>query len=207
MLKSIKIGQKNVPVPVPIKNLEHAIEWLEDTLVPKSSVITKITLDGIDVHDMDFRLRNRRMLDSSSVIEIQIESPWELSIKTLDAIRDLAFAVKDKFAEIAVKCWQLSSKSSTDKVHEIHQDMKLILELINHINGIMDYSQKDMAALNGLACLIKRPLVDLEEAISHRNWKKCSHILLNRIEYLLNELVTEAENLQLKIFSQKKDNP
>lgn len=205
MLKKIKVSNKEIPVPVPLQNLGDALAWIEDTLVPKNSILTKIFLNDIDMLDTSMDQMKRMLLQDSSKLEVEIESPWELSIRTLDAIRDLAFAIEKRLKLIAVECWEQKPDWGQGKVQDTAHDLNLILELVNHINGIMDYSQKEMAPVNGLAGLIARPLKELECSINEANWKQCSHLLLNRIESLLKELVLESENLQISMLSSNKE--
>ena len=205
MLKKIFVGNKEIPVPVPIQNLNDALAWIEDTLIPKNSILTKIYLDGTDMIDVSNEEMSLTSLSDTSKLEVQIESPWDLSIKTLDAIRDLAHAIEKRLKHIAVECWEHTSDISLKQVLDTSDDLTLILELINHINGIMDYSQKEMAPVNGLARLIARPLKELQNSIKKCSWKHCSHLLLNRIEPLLKELVLESENLQISILSASKE--
>ncbi|MFK7823042.1 MAG: hypothetical protein AB8G05_02730 [Oligoflexales bacterium] len=205
MLKKIVVGNKEIPVPVPIQNLNDALSWIEDTLIPKNSILTKIYLNGTDMIDASREELSLASLNESCNLEVQIESPWDLSIKTLDAIRDLAHAIEKRLKRIAVECWEESSEIGLKQVVDTSNDLALILELINHINGIMDYSQKEMAPVNGLARLIARPLKELDNSIKKGNWKHCAHLLLNRIEPLLKEMVLEAENLQISILSASKE--
>ena len=165
MLKKIKVGNKEIPVPVPIQDLSGALSWIEETLIPKNSILTKVFLDGIDMLDASHDVMSLSKLSESSHLEVQIESPWELSIKTLDVIRDLANAIEKRLKSIAVECWEQTSELGLKQVNDTSNDLSLILELVEHINGIMDYSQKAMAPVNGLARLIARPLKELENAI------------------------------------------
>ena len=49
MLKNLRINKKKVPVPVPLKSLNDALDWIQDTLVPPEHLITVIELDGQDI--------------------------------------------------------------------------------------------------------------------------------------------------------------
>ncbi|NRA43610.1 MAG: hypothetical protein HRU09_01505 [Oligoflexales bacterium] len=205
MLKKVRVDNKDIPVPVPIQNMNDALSWIEETLVPEHSILTKVYLNGTDMLDACVKELSQTSLDESSMLEVQIESPWDLSIKTLDVIRDLANAIEKRLKAIAVECWEYTSEVSLKQVKDTADDLTLILELINHINGIMDYSQREMAPVNGLARLIARPLKELEKSIKQSEWKHCSHLLLNRIEPLLKEMVLESENLQISILSANRE--
>lgn len=205
MLKKLKLGQKDIPIPVPVKNLSEAILWIESTLVPKGSIVTRIFLDGQDVLAIKYDKRLEFSLNQDSKLEVQIESPWELSLQTLDAARDLACELGKRLKSVAVECWQLNSDVHLNSVREIHNDLGLIDELVTHLNGILDFSQKQMAPINGLIRLINRPAKELKSNIRKCDWKTCSHLLLNRIEPLVKEFINECENLQIDMISNKSE--
>ena len=204
MLKQITVGHQELPVPVPLYTLEDALTWVDKTLVPQDALVTKIELDGHDVLEASKEEMRSISLSKQSNLCIQVESPWDLAIKTLDAVRELSDSIEKTLKEIAVKCWSLTSDLPYSKVRETSNDLELIQDLINHINGILDYSQKEMAPINGISRLIRRPLSDLQDSIKKCEWKQCSYILLNRIEPLLRDLVIETEGLQISILTSKK---
>ena len=199
------MGKKEIPVPIPITSLYEAWDWIGHTLVKQNSVVTKFNLNDNDVLELNSDEMQSIILDESSKLEVKIESPWDLAINTLDVIRDLASAIETRLQEIAVQCWESTSEVHFARVRETDQDLNLIIDLIKHINGIMDYSQKDMAPVNGLSRMMLMPLKRLKQSIQKCDWKNCSVILLNRIEPILKELVKESDILQMSILSTKNE--
>lgn len=202
MLKKIQLKDKEIPVPVPIATLADAIDWIEATLVPTGSLLTSVILDGDETMMKGFdRDGHEVKLSSHSDLFARIESPKDLSIGTLDAVRDLSFELSKKIKKVAVKTWNLESDTHLTELTEIHDDIKLILNLIDHANGIMDYTHEDLAPINGIAKLLARTMEEYRKAKNRCDWKRVSVLLVNRIEELLKDLVGECETLQLNIFS------
>ena len=158
MLKKIEMGQNEIPVPIPIKSLFEAWDWIGATLLTNNCVVTKFNLNGEDVLELSSDEMQLIKLNDKSKLEVKIESPWDLSINSLDVIKDLSSAIEVRLKEIAVQCWESTSEVHFTRVRSTANDITLILDLINHINGIMDYSHKEMAPINGLASMLKIPL-------------------------------------------------
>lgn len=202
MVKKIIIRDKEIPVPVPIRNVQEAVAWISSTFMEEGSVITKVTLDGVDLAFGDEKLEKEVLLSEKSILRFQIDNPRELSIKTLDVIRDLSVGMNDTIKNLAVKGWELpSNKDFFYEVRLVLDDVNLALHMIEHVNGLVDYTHVDAAPVNGTYRLLIRVREKLFQAYARNDGKECASLLLNRLEPLLKELGNESENLQIRIFS------
>ncbi len=201
MLREVYIRKKKIPIPVPLKNMAQAYQWLEKTWLNEQSAITSIKLDDKELNEKDLKDENI-VLGDKSRLEVQIDSPQELAIQTLDVVRDLSHQIEKSFKMAAVKCWEKTDEIPFQEIKEIEDDLHLILQLIEQVNGIFDYSVAEMAPINGLARLLTRFTKDLSDARKFKDWKAVAQVMLNKLEYILKELVTESETLQMSILSQ-----
>ena len=202
MLKRVYINNKKVPVPVPVRTLGEALDWVEQTLVPAGHQITRVALDdrvigeGVGETDLDVRLAHE------SKLEIQIDSPVDLSVQTLDATRNLASVIAGGLKVLAVECWQAKPGMKPAELDAVANDLELVLDLLEHVAGLVDPMHVEAAALQGISGLLKRDAVALSMAKSNSDWKACARILLNKLEPQLKDLITEAETLQIRILTQ-----
>jgi len=203
MLKSLLINQKKVPVPVPVKTLTQALQWVEDTLVPDGHTITRIELDGRILTDgfEDDENLGESIMTSESLLVIQIDSPIELAVQTMEAINNLASVIYSGLKILAVECWQSKPIDKPRELSGIAGDVELILDLVSHSAGLIDPTTIETAAINGIAVMLKRDSKSLQLAISNSDWKASARILLNRVEPLLNDLISETESLQIKVMA------
>lgn len=200
MLKTIKWADKEVPVPVPLADLESALRWVQKTLVNKDKTLTRFILDGEDVLTDSLGLTKNANLSDSSSLEAVIESPTDLSIEVLEGVRDMAEAIGRRVNKVAIDVW---SNRDRDLLY-IVEDLGLIEEMIHHANGIVDYGQELMAAINGIHALLIRSAKRLGQRIDAKDWKGVSVVLVNQIGPLLHAMVRECDNLQLEIYSSGK---
>lgn len=197
MLKSFKLKNQTIPVPVPIKTLEEAVNWVRKTFAKQDSVLTLLKLDGVEYVLESDSWRKNIPLSDKSTLEVEIDSPKDLAIQTLDAVRELSYGMEKSLKELAVSCWDDVSKKTVKKTLDIEQDLSLLLELIDHLNGIFDFRTADMAPINGLSRLIRSATKKLKLHREMMDWQSVSKILLNRLEPLLKEMVNESEALQI----------
>lgn len=205
MLKKILIQGREIPVPIPILNVEDAIQWVEETLVIKGCILTKVMIDGQDLLPLSASERKSIQISNSQVPEFSVDSPKDLSIQSLDVVRDLSYAVARNIPETAVKSWNYLGDTCLKEISDAIDDLGLVVDLINHINGLLDYTHVEMAPVNGLKVLIVRYHKDMQKSVKERDWKSCSRILVGRLEAYLRELVSECEKLQLRIISSGLD--
>ncbi len=201
MLKKFTLGKKEIPVPVPVKNMEAAIDWVMATFVKNDEVITKICLNDKEITDLNPDKLRKITLNASSNLYILKENPQEISIQTLDAVRDLAHHIQKDIKFVVLKTWSNPSKEETQEITRIHSDVQLMLGLINQLNGILNRSHHLLAPINGLKILINKYQKDLLATIVAEDWQRSASVLITRYEDLLKELAVESENLQLIIYA------
>jgi hypothetical protein len=205
MLKRVIINGKRVPVPVPVKTLAEALRWVEETLVPAGHSITRVALDDRQLGDLepgggDY---GAVKLGEQTKLEVRIDSPVDLAVQTLEAIRNLSAAVGVGLKPLAVELWQARPGHRSPELDGITGDLQLMLDLIDHVTGLVDPMHVDISAAQGIGLLLRRATLGAQMAKSNSDWKGAARILLNRIEPQLKELVNESETLQLRILSQQ----
>jgi hypothetical protein len=200
MLKHVLVNSKKVPVPVPVRTMAEALEWLEHTLVPAGHTITRIALDEQLIgYTAEVALLQSLKLSPSSKLAIQIESPAELTLQTLDATRNLSEVINGGLKALAVACWQVRGSFKPQELETLCNDLQLVTELTEHAASLLDLGSGEAAALQGIAGLVKRTAAALAMAKANSDWKGCARLLLNRLEPLLKELTNEAESQQIHL--------
>jgi hypothetical protein len=199
MLKRIIINQKKVPVPVPILTLGEAVRWVEATLVPQGHTITRVALNDRVVGGEETQAATRLTVDSK--LEIQIDSPVELAVQTLEAVRNLSSVVFSGLKPLAVECWQAKPVVRPNELPSTTNDLSLVLDLIDHIVSLVEPMDIDVAPIQGIALMLKRVSVSLSMASSSSDWKACARLLLNRLEPLLKDLMAESESIQMRVLA------
>lgn len=197
MLKTVYINQKKVPVPVPIRNLGEALQWVEETLVPSGHTMTRITLDDLVLSGDDLDLTAR--LSPESRLAVQIDSPVNLAVQALEAARNLITVVLAAIKPLAVDCWQTKPAVRPADLPSLQSDMALVLDLADHIVSLAQPMGLDTSPLSQLHEALRRGEVSLSMAASSSDWKACARLLLNRLEPYLKDFLTEAESLQLRV--------
>lgn len=201
MLKRVFINNKKVPVPVPVLTLDDALRWVEETLVPAGHTITRVSLDDklLTGREPDPHIQGDMPLTDDSRLEIQIDSPADLTIQTLDAIRNLSSVMLAGLKGLAVDCWQARGSMRPGDLESVLNDGQLLLDLIDHVTGLVDAQHSEAAAIQGLAGMIRRTTVSLSMARANSDWKGAARILLNKMEPLLKDLTAEAETMHIRI--------
>jgi hypothetical protein len=199
MLKRVIINQKKVPVPVPIRTLGEAVRWVEATLVPQGHTITRVTLNERVVSGEEIEAATSLTVDSK--LEIQIDSPVELTVQTLEALRNLSSVIFSGLKALAVECWQAKPAVRPAELPSVTNDLSLILDLVEHIVSLVEPMAIDVAPLQGIALMLKRVSVSLAMASSSSDWKACARLLLNRLEPLLKDLMAESESIQMRVIA------
>lgn len=199
MLKKVIINQKKVPVPVPILTLGDAVRWVEATLVPQGHTITRVTLNDKVVSGDDLESDVRLTVETK--LEIQIDSPVELAVQTLEATRNLSSVIFSGLKALAVECWQAKPQVKPTELPSVSNDLSLILDLIEHIVSLVEPMDIDVAPLQGIKLMLGRVSVGLSMAASSSDWKACARLLLNRLEPLLKDLMAESESIQMRVIA------
>ncbi len=197
LLKKVIINGKVIPIPVPISTLGAALDWVQATLVPEGHTITRINVNDIPMADEDLDLKGP--CSSATKLELQVDSPTELSIQTLDAMLNLSIAILAKMKPLAVQCWQAKPVEKPKELDPVAEDLDLVADLIDHIAGLLVELQVDPAPIQGIETLLRKALVGLGMARSNSDWKAYARQLLNRVEPLLKDLNNETESLMMQM--------
>lgn len=209
MLKRLIINGKKIPVPVPVKTLAEAVQWLESALVPPGHSITRMALDNRAIRDIDEALKARHtLLNENSQLVVRIDAPVDLAVQTLEAMRNMAAAIEASLKPLAVELWQAKPAARPKDLESLMADTAMLLDLEGHATGLVEAlldkdRYADPAAVQGTAVLIRKVQVSMQMARQNSDWRALASLLLNRYEPLLKELVTEAESLQLRVLSQQ----
>jgi hypothetical protein len=201
MLKRVFVNNRKIPVPVPVKTLGDALVFVEQTLVPEGHTVTRVVLDGRTLSEDRLSEHRGTPLNDESRLEVQVDSPADLAVQTLDALRNLALVIGSGLKPLAVECWQAKATTRPAELDAVTSDLKLILDLIDHLSGLVDATHIDAAAIQGLSGMVQRVHSSLDLARGNSDWRASARILLNRLEPLLKDLVAEAESLQIRIMT------
>lgn len=207
MLKQLFLNGRKIPIPVPVYSLDEALDWLQATLMPDGHTITRIAIDGrpLDISnpgDFDFH----KPLAIGSKLELQVDSPADLAVQTLDAVRNLASVIISGIKPLAVDCWQAKPVDKPREIEDVANDIELIQELLDHLTGIIPTEVVETAAIQGIGGMLNRTSMGLSIAVSNSDWRACARILLNKMDPLLKDLVVESESLQLQILASNETN-
>lgn len=203
MLKRVFVNNKKIPVPVPVKTLSEALLWIEQTLVPPGHQVTRVALDDRLIGEPPYSSESDDpVLVADSKLEIQIDSPIDLTVQTLEATRNLSSVILGGIKVLAVECWQAKQALKPADLESTATDLTLILDLLDHVSALIEPMQIEAGWVEGIRGMAKRALGALSLAISNSDWKACAKILLNKLEPLLKDLVAEAETLQIRIMTQ-----
>lgn len=197
LLKKVIVNGKIIPIPVPIANLGAALDWVQATLVPEGHMITRICLNDRPLADEEINLNEGCRSDTK--LELQVDSPTELSMQTLDAMLNLTTAVLAKLKPLAVQCWQARPIEKPMELDALAEDLELIVDLIDHVSGLLLELQVEPAAIQGIESLLRKSLVGLGMARSNSDWRAYARQLLNRVEPLLRDLSDETESLMVRM--------
>lgn len=196
MFKSMFLNRKKVPVPVPIRNLAEAVDWIETYLLSEDKAITKIELDGELIED----LRINRPLSETSRLFVQIDSPMELSVQTIDALRNLTNLMGKDVKSFAVTAWQSKPHKPPLFVNDFIDDLNLILDMLDHV-ALLINGNCETSNLRNYGNSLQKILSKLTLARSHSDWRSFARIMVKELEEILYELNQEMRSLQNQVFA------
>lgn len=201
MIKKIIINGRTIPVPVPVTTMSQALHWISDTFLTPGKLLTRMLLDGVELEDFnpDLPAYKTATLAETSQLLLTIDTPIELCIQTLEAVRNLATVVSRGLKPIAVDCWNAKPVDKPVESDSVENDIGLILNLIDHFKVIVDRSHMDFAAIQGIAIMLQQGSVALQMARNNSDWRAFARILLNRIEPLIKDLLNESEAVQVRV--------
>jgi len=206
MLKKLLINGKKIPVPVPIHNLSDAVAWIEKHLVRPDHTITRITLDGreIDLGNDDVVRVPAIPLTPETDLRCKIDSPMEICIQTIDALRNLSTAIVRNLKPVAVHLWEYKGPRLSMEAHAVIDDARLMIELLDHILILID-RRIDITNVNSMREAIDRAHRAVQAAESQSDWKGLARVLLQQLEEPTLELSHELSSLQKTIYETQAD--
>ncbi len=206
MLKKITLNGKRVPVPVPIKTLAEALQWVERHLLRPDHTITRIELNGQDV-ELDTQGQIKRpatpMLEDTE-LRLQMDSPTDICVQTIDALRNLGTGVGRNLKPVAVHLWEYKGHKIPAEADMVLEDIQLLVELYEHVMVLMD---KRIDVSNALQ--LQRQIIKAHSALNlaaqSQDWKGVAKVLLNQLETPILELANELSSLQRAVFEVEAD--
>ncbi len=206
MLKKLLINGKKIPVPVPIQNLSDAVAWIEKHLVRPDHTITRITLDGrdIDLGNDDVLRVPTLPLTAESDLRCKIDSPMEICIQTIDALRNLSTAIGRNLKPVAVHLWEYKGTRLSMEARAVIDDARLMIELLDHILILID-RRVDITNVTSMRETIDKAHRAIQVAESNSDWKGLARVLLQQLEDPTLELSHELSSLQKNIYETQAD--
>lgn len=203
MLKKVQINNRSIPVPVPVRNLAEALVWVSETFLKPEEIITKVALNGRELGEYELQDASavNVALDDFSDLHVKIDSPAELSIQTLDALRNLTGIIGRNLKQNAVICWQTPRSKTPRGLDALHNDIHLIGDLLAHFMELVVLEPAELKGLLFVQDDLRKICFALTESKEHSDWRGYARILLNKLEPLLSYLDEEAGNLQGMVFS------
>ncbi len=201
MLKRITLNGRRIPVPVPIRDLVEAIQWVQKHLLRPDHAITRIELNGADVdfsNDGECQVYPLR-LEEGSDLRIKIDSPHEICRQTLDVLRNLSSVVGRNLKPIAVQLWEHKGARLPPEAAAIFDDLGLMQELLDHILVLLD-KRVDATNVCSIQAAIHKAITAMNFAVQGTDWKAVAKVLLNQVEGPALELAGELTSVEKVIF-------
>ncbi|MES2745659.1 MAG: hypothetical protein V4655_09530 [Bdellovibrionota bacterium] len=206
MLKRMTLNGRRIPVPVPIQDLQEAVEWLQKHLVRPDHAITRIELNGEDIDfssDGECRVAAVRLAENSD-LRVKVDSPSDICLQTLDVLRNLSSVIGRNLKPIAVKLWEHKGSRLPVETAAIFDDFTLMQELLDHILLLLD-KQIDATNVCSIQAQLNKAFTALNYAVQSADWKATAKVLLNQIETPANELSNELSSVEKVIFERVAD--
>lgn len=201
MLKRITLNGRRIPVPVPIRDLPEALLWVQKHLVRPDHAITRIELNGHDVEmSNDGECHVEALpLEEGSDLRIKVDSPLEISLQTLDVLRNLSSVIGRNLKPIAVQLWEHKGLRLPVETVAVFDDFGLMQELLDHVLLLLD---KRVDATNVIAFqnALNKAFTALQYAVQTADWKAAAKVLLNQVETPAMELANELTSVEKVIF-------
>ena len=203
MLKKVFINNKKIPVPVPVRTLFEAVTWVESSLVPPGHTITRVALNDKLVSELygSGTAEQDILLKDDAKLEIQIDSPMDLVVQALEAMRNLSSVVMGGLKMLAYQCWKAKNGTRNSELEAVSNDVILVLDLIDHVASLVGPMDLEVAPVQGLGGVLRQISASLSMARANSDLKACAKLLLNRLEPLLKDLIDESETLQLRLYT------
>ena len=209
MLKQMIVNGRTIPIPVPLTTLQDALNWVADHLSNPDQVLTRILLDGdeIELESLESPNIANTSLKASPRLEIQMDSPLDLAIQSLEALTNLSSVVERGMKPVAVECWSLPAGSQSREGENLFDDLDLIGDLLTHFLDLVDERFGDVTAFCETAKDVQKHLVTLRLARSQGDLKGVAKILLNKLEPLIGAMVNQCVRLESELIETKSKSP
>jgi len=203
MLEKFTMNGQIIPTPIPIETLGKAIDWINHTFIDKQKTITKILFNGKNIDEYIIQKTPSilsQKLFPESCLDIQIDSSLELLLITTKTISQLTLSIREQLEQLSIELWRQHSKIILKTLKNILQDLFLLIDLNHEVIGLFENrSHVDIAPIQALTIMLRRYGQALSQAYKNSHWKQCSHLLLNRIAPISLELISESQNLHIKL--------
>ncbi|MBC7660662.1 MAG: hypothetical protein H7249_13285 [Chitinophagaceae bacterium] len=201
MLKRITLNGRRIPVPVPIRDLGEAVQWVQKHLVRADHAITRIELNGNDINwntDSDFHVENLPLSDGSD-LRMKVDSPHDICLQTLDVLRNLSSVIGNNLKPIAVQLWEHKGPRLPPEAASVFEDFSLMEELLDHVLLLLD-KRVDATNVCSLQSVLHKAFTALTYAVGQCDWKATAKVLLNQVENPALELANELSSVEKVIF-------
>lgn len=203
MLKKFLLNGKRIPVPIPVKTLPEAVTWIEKHLLRPDCTITRIELDGRDIDAPDGKLPQIGLSEQSD-LRIQMDSPLEICLQTIDALRNLSSVIGRNMKPVAVQLWEHKGPKLPPEAKSIFEDIQLMLELLDHVLVLVD-KRVELSHALGLQQHIAKAIIALNLARQQSDWRGVARVLLNQLEAPVVDLAGELSSLEKSVFEIQAD--
>ncbi len=211
MLRKISLNGRQLPVPVPLTDLESVLRWVGEHLLRGCQSITKLRLNNLALLSENQVLEDlsskalQTKLDANSKLELTVDSPVELAIQTLDTFRHLVFMMEQTLKPMAVECWELPRNQQPSGWQDLRGDLDLGAQLLDHFFDLADYPEIDAEILKEHAKSLERISRALDTDAVKGEWRAFASLLLNKLEVCLGDLGVEADRIQSLLFSHRSE--
>jgi hypothetical protein len=194
MLKKILLNGKKIPVPVPIKTLPEAIAWVQKHLVRPDHLITRLQLDGreMEIQADGGVVLPALALDENSDLRLKIDSPMEICMQTIDALRNLSAVIGRNLKPVAVQLWEHKGHRMPVETRTVLDDVSLLVELFEHVLVLVD-RRVDLSNASSLQSQIGKAHAAIGLAVQQSDWRGLARVLLNQLEAPILEMPAVME--------------
>ena len=202
MLKHVFLNNKKLPVPVPIKTVSEAIKWAEESLLTADRIITKVVLDGHQLDGIEDGIESPVTLTPDSKLCLQVDSAKELSLQTIDVLRNLVSVLERNLKPIAVALWQSPEGIAPEGLRQLFDDIDLSQALLDHLLGILERAGD--GRIEALSLKLAKTRTTLLQANQAGDWKNLARAMLNQYEPEVLLLGAELAALQRQLFDSRQ---
>jgi hypothetical protein len=205
MLKYVIMNQKRIPVPVPLLTIHEAVVFVSDNLLSHEHLITQVRLDGQDLNLDDLASEAvDEKLSAQSRLEFRVDSPYELVIQSVDALRNLAHVLLAELKTIVVGNWSgVTTSEFKNKNLNFEEDLELLQQMLIQVSALAKSYDLPASISTDLEYQISADMASYRCARAASDRKSLAKILLNNIEPLITNLIQETVTVQSQLFQQK----